>query len=82
MLMEIASWATGRDATIVLGHAPGHCGVALFIVGVTMVKGFEVEQDVRMNVGQTATIAATRSSLTEPSNIKDRTILRHAGHFM
>ncbi len=33
-----------------------HCGVALFIVGVTMVKGFEVEQDVRMNVGETATL--------------------------
>jgi cytochrome c-type biogenesis protein CcmF len=38
------------------GMVLAHCGVALFIVGVTMVKGFEVEQDVRMNVGQTATI--------------------------
>ena len=38
------------------GMVLAHCGVALFIVGVTMVKGFEVEQDLRMNVGQTATI--------------------------
>ncbi|HEY6288264.1 MAG TPA: heme lyase CcmF/NrfE family subunit [Nitrospiraceae bacterium] len=38
------------------GMLLAHCGVALFIVGVTMVKGFEVEQDLRMNVGQTATI--------------------------
>jgi cytochrome c-type biogenesis protein CcmF len=38
------------------GMVVAHCGVALFIVGVTMVKGFEVEQDVRMNVGETAMI--------------------------
>jgi cytochrome c-type biogenesis protein CcmF len=33
-----------------------HCGVAVFIVGVTFVKGFETERDLRMNVGETATI--------------------------
>ena len=33
-----------------------HCGIAIFIVGVTMVKGFETEKDVRMNVGETAVI--------------------------
>jgi len=38
------------------GMVLAHCGVAVFILGVTMVKGFEVEQDVRMNVGETATI--------------------------
>jgi cytochrome c-type biogenesis protein CcmF len=38
------------------GMVLAHCGVALFIIGVTMVKGFEVEQDVRMNVGETATV--------------------------
>ena len=38
------------------GMVLAHCGVAVFIVGVTMVKGFEVEQDLRMNVGETATI--------------------------
>ena len=30
-----------------------HLGVAVFIVGVTMVKGYETERDVRMNVGDT-----------------------------
>jgi cytochrome c-type biogenesis protein CcmF len=38
------------------GMLLAHCGVAVFIVGVTIVKGFETEQDVRMNVGETATI--------------------------
>jgi cytochrome c-type biogenesis protein CcmF len=30
-----------------------HLGVAVFIVGVTLVKGYESEQDVRLDVGQT-----------------------------
>ena len=38
------------------GMVLAHCGIAIFIVGVTMVKGFEVEKDLRMNVGETATI--------------------------
>jgi cytochrome c-type biogenesis protein CcmF len=38
------------------GMVIAHFGLALFITGVTMVKGFEVEQDVRMNVGETATL--------------------------
>ena len=38
------------------GMLLAHCGIAVFVIGVTMVKGFETEQDVRMNVGETATI--------------------------
>ena len=38
------------------GMLLAHCGIAVFVVGVTMVKGFETEQDLRMNVGETATI--------------------------
>jgi cytochrome c-type biogenesis protein CcmF len=30
-----------------------HLGVGVFIIGVTMVKGYEIERDVRMNVGDT-----------------------------
>ncbi|HEX5337893.1 MAG TPA: heme lyase CcmF/NrfE family subunit [Gallionella sp.] len=30
-----------------------HFGVAVFIIGVTLVKGYETERDVRMNVGDT-----------------------------
>ena len=35
------------------GMQLAHLGVALFIIGVTMVKGYETERDVRMNVGDT-----------------------------
>jgi cytochrome c-type biogenesis protein CcmF len=38
------------------GMMLAHCGVAVFIVGVTLVKGYEQEKDLRMNVGETATI--------------------------
>ena len=34
-----------------------HLGVAVFVVGVTMVKGYEVEKDVRMAVGDTVQLA-------------------------
>ena len=39
-----------------------HLGVAVFIVGVTLVKGYEIERDVRLDVGDRAsTSAAIRS---------------------
>jgi cytochrome c-type biogenesis protein CcmF len=33
-----------------------HLGVAVFIIGVTLVKGYESEQDVRLDVGQTTEV--------------------------
>jgi cytochrome c-type biogenesis protein CcmF len=33
-----------------------HLGIAVFIVGVTMVKGYETERDLKMNVGDTVAI--------------------------
>ena len=36
------------------GMLLAHVGVGVFIVGVTLVKGYEVEKDVRMEVGDTA----------------------------
>jgi cytochrome c-type biogenesis protein CcmF len=38
------------------GMIVAHLGIAVFIVGVTMVKGYETERDVRMNVGDTVTV--------------------------
>ncbi len=39
------------------GMVLAHFGVAVFIVGVTMVSGFETESDVRMEVGDVASVA-------------------------
>jgi cytochrome c-type biogenesis protein CcmF len=38
------------------GMQLAHLGVAAFVVGVTMVKGYEVEKDVRMAVGDTVEV--------------------------
>jgi cytochrome c-type biogenesis protein CcmF len=38
------------------GMIVAHLGVAVFIVGVTMVKGYEVERDMRMSPGDTANV--------------------------
>ena len=37
-----------------------HLGVAVFIIGVTVVKGYQTEKDVRMNIGDTVAIADYR----------------------
>jgi cytochrome c-type biogenesis protein CcmF len=39
------------------GMIVAHLGIAVFIVGVTMVKGYETERDVKMNVGDTMAVA-------------------------
>ena len=40
------------------GMIVAHLGIAVFIVGVTMVKGYETERDVRMDVGDKVTVGA------------------------
>jgi len=39
-----------------VGMLVAHVGVAVFVVGVTLVKGYEVEKDVRMDVGDTVAV--------------------------
>ncbi len=56
--------ATGQSFGARLGSLPrgdwgmllAHFGVGVFIVGVTLVRGFETEKDVRMQVGDTVAI--------------------------
>jgi len=38
------------------GMHVAHLGIAVFVVGVTMVKGYEAEKDVRMEVGDTVAV--------------------------
>ncbi len=40
-----------------VGMMLAHLGVAAFIFGVALVKGYEVERDVQMNLGDTTTVA-------------------------
>ncbi len=41
------------------GMVVAHLGIAVFIVGVTLVKGYETERDVKMGVGDTMTMAGS-----------------------
>ena len=38
------------------GMQLAHLGIAVFIIGVTLVKGYEVERDVRMDIGDSVTV--------------------------
>ena len=40
------------------GMLIAHCGVAVLIIGVTLVRGFEVERDLRMAVNDSVTVGA------------------------
>jgi cytochrome c-type biogenesis protein CcmF len=46
------------------GMLVAHLGVAVFIVGVTLVRGYETEKDVRMALGDTVTVAGYTFQLT------------------
>jgi cytochrome c-type biogenesis protein CcmF len=63
------------------GMVLAHCGVAIFIVGVTMVKGFEVEQDLRMNVGETAMIGGYTFRFDGTQDVKGPNYLAARGTF-
>ena len=48
----------GAQPRAYYGMLLAHFGVAVFIVGVTLVKGYETERDVRMAVGDSVTVAS------------------------
>ena len=39
------------------GMLLAHLGIAVFIVGVTLVRGYQIERDVRLDVGQSVAVA-------------------------
>jgi len=63
MFADLLKRLGGRDGSVLqrlksqslsyYGMQLAHLGVAVFIIGVTMVKGYETERDVRMDVGDT-----------------------------
>src|SRR5487761_2768939 len=55
-------WSWRKVPTIPLwfwGMQTAHLGLAVFVVGVTLIKGYELERDVRMGPGETITLAGT-----------------------
>ena len=46
----------GRIALSYWGMQTAHLGMAVLVVGITMVKGYELERDVRIGIGETVTL--------------------------
>ncbi|MBX9716607.1 MAG: hypothetical protein K2X42_08440, partial [Burkholderiaceae bacterium] len=53
-----------------------HLGVAVFVVGVTVVSGYQSESDVRMQVGETTTVGGYVFTMQGVREVKARTMLR------
>ena len=54
------SWHRARQLPrAMVGMFVAHTGIAVFIIGVTMVGTYQVERDVKMNVGDTTTVGDT-----------------------
>ena len=47
---------TGKPGPSFWGMQLAHVGIAVFVIGVTMVKGYEDERDVRMDIGDTVAV--------------------------
>ena len=52
------------------GMAAAHLGVAVFVIGVTLVKGYESEQDARMKPGDTVELAGYAFRLDEVTRVR------------
>jgi len=51
------------------GMQMAHIGIAVCVVGITMVKGYETEKDVRMSIGDTVEVAGYTFKLTGISEV-------------
>lgn len=63
-----------------LGMCVAHFGVAVFILGVTMVTSYEVEKDVRMEVGDTVTLGGYTFQFNGVSKVKGPNYNANRGH--
>ena len=63
-----------------LGMCTAHFGVAVFIMGVTMVGSYEVEKDMRMEVGDTVTMDGYTFKFNGVSQVKGPNYNAHRGH--
>ncbi|MGZ8265402.1 MAG: heme lyase CcmF/NrfE family subunit [Burkholderiales bacterium] len=78
LLDRVKHASSGASAITRLATAPrgfygmltAHLGIAVFIVGVTMVKGYEIEKDVRMLPGETLEIAGYTLRLDRVEQVK------------
>jgi cytochrome c-type biogenesis protein CcmF len=63
------------------GMQLAHLGVAVFIIGVTVVKGYETERDVRMNVGDTVNAGGYMFSFDGVRDVQGPNYMATEAHF-
>ena len=61
------SWRQTRSH---YGMVTAHIGVAVFVVGVTLVKGYESAEDVNLRAGESATLGSYVFTLQQVSSVK------------
>ena len=61
---------SGKQPRAHWGMAIAHVGVAVFVVGVTLVKGYEREEDAKMKAGDALELAGYRFVLESVSSVK------------
>jgi cytochrome c-type biogenesis protein CcmF len=62
------------------GMVTAHIGVAVFVVGVTLVKGYESAEDVRLRPGESAVLAGYEFRLDEVSTVRGPNYVAARGH--
>jgi cytochrome c-type biogenesis protein CcmF len=74
-------WAVGRLPRGFVGMQLAHTGIAVVVVGITLVSGYESERDVRMDVGEYVDLAGYRFAFrgataeTGPNYVADRGVV-------
>ncbi len=69
-----------RQSLSYYGMQLAHLGVAVFIIGVTLVKGYETERDVRMNVGDTIMAGGYEFRFNGVSEVQGPNYVAGEGH--
>ena len=65
-----------------LGMCLAHFGIAVFIIGVTMVRSYEVEKDMRMEVGDTVTMGSYVFEFQGVQTVKGPNYNAHRGQVL
>jgi len=64
--MQIARQAKlGKPTRSFMGMQTAHLGIAVFVIGVTMVSAYQEEKDVRMSVGETVAVGGYQIQLQD-----------------
>ncbi len=70
-----------RQSRSFWGMVLAHVGIAVFIIGVTMVRGYEAERDVKMNPGDSTTVSGWRFTFKGADEVKGPNYVAARGQF-